>query len=122
LFLNKLFKINKSLEHTGIGDLGTFNKGIIKSFLDYCNFNNITDFYNFISGKLHLLFHLSEFELYSNFVNTHYPELYNFKRIVQHNTGKDSNLGQQWSINDIENTIRNAKNTEADILLMHTWN
>lgn len=122
LFLNKLFKINKSLEHTGIGDLGTFNKGIIKSFLDYCNFNNITDFYNFISDKLHLLFHLSEFELYSNFVNIHYPELYTFKRIVQHNTGKDSNLGQQWSTNDIENTIQIAKNTEADILLMHTWN
>ena len=122
LFLSKLFKIDKSLNHTGIGDLGTFNKGIMSSFLRYCNFNTVFEFYNFIHNKLHLLFHLSEFELYSNFVNTHYPDLYTFKQIKQHNTGRDLNTGQQWSKRDIEQTIQLAKKTDADILLMHTWN
>ena len=122
LFLQKVLNLNKSLTHTGIGDLGLFNKQIIKSILDFCSCSSYKEFIDHIKNKMHLFFHFSEYETYSNFVNTHYHNHYEFKHFNQFNKGKDLNHEQNWTIQDIEQTIKKAKQTDADILLMHSWN
>jgi len=122
LYLKKIFNISKSLNHTGIGDIGIFNKKIINSFLKYCNCKTPQEFISNIQSNMNLLFHFSEYETYSNFTKTYYPDLYQYSNIKQFNTGRDSNIGQYWTDQEINSTIKEAKQTDANLLLMHTWN
>jgi len=122
LYLKKIFNISKALDHTGIGDIGFFNKTIINSFLSYCSCSSSEELINKIQSNMNLLYNFSEYEMYCNFTKTYYPNLYQYKQIKQYNTGKDSNIGQTWNDSEIIKTINNAKQTDSDLLLMHTWN
>lgn len=122
LFMEKILKLPKTLSHTGIGDIGLFNKKITKSLLEYCTCETPYDFFNGIKNKMSLFFHLSEYEVYSNFCAKYFSETYLFKKIKQITFGKDSNIGQIWLEKEILTTINSAKQTDKEILLMHTWN
>lgn len=119
LFNKKLFNLNKNLEHTGIGDLGLFNKNIIKTFLNYTGQNSGIELLKKIGNKLNVVFHFSEYETYANFANQYYPNLYKFKHLEQLNCGKDLNLGQDWTDKDIKLTIE--QNNNKSILSLHSW-
>ena len=121
LFNKKFFNLDKSLNHTGIGDLGLFNKKIIQTFLNYTGTKTPGQLLKAIGSKTNVVFHFSEYETYANFCNTYYPDLYIFKHLEQQNSGRDLNLGQDWNQKDITSVIENNKNTNKSILSLHTW-
>lgn len=121
LFNKKYFNIDKSLSHTGIGDLGLFNKQITKTFLNYTGCKTAEELLRSVCNKMNVVFHFSEYETYANFANTHYTGLYRFKHIEQENKGRDLNQGENWSVQDIKQTIDNYKNSNKSILSLHSW-
>lgn len=121
LFNKKRFNLDKTLNHTGIGDLGLFNKQITKNFLNYTGFENAKDLLKEIGNATNTLFHFSEYETYANFTNQYYPNLYSFKPLKQLNKGRDLNQGQVWSLDDITNIINESKKTDIPILSIHSW-
>jgi hypothetical protein len=121
LFNKKFFNLNKSLDHTGIGDLGLFNKKIIQTFLNYTGTETPLKLLKMIGPKTNVVFHFSEYETYANFCNTYYPDLYVFKHLEQQNSGRDLNQGQDWTQKDIITTIENYKNSNKSILSLHSW-
>ena len=70
---------------------------------------------------MNVVFHFSEYETYANFCNSHYPDLYKFKHLTQENKGRDLNRGENWTENDIKDTIENHKNSSKSILSLHSW-
>lgn len=120
-FNKNTFNLNKSLTHTGIGDLGLFNKNITKSFLSRTGCTTAKDLLLKIGTRLNAVYHFSEYETYANFVNEFYPNLYTFKHLEQINDGRDLNQGQDWNDVDIKNTIANACKTDKSILSIHSW-
>lgn len=121
LFNKKFFNLNKSLSHTGIGDLGLFNKKIIQTFLDYTGLTTSKDLFYKIAPKTTPGFHFSEYETYANFINTFYKDLYIFKHITQTNKGRDLNIGENWTEKDIKNIIEQYKNDDKIVLSLHSW-
>lgn len=121
LFNKKIFNLNKTLDHTGIGDLGLFNKNIIKTFLNHVSEENMKDLLLKIGNKTNQVFHFSEYETYANFANQHYPGLYEFKHLSQQNNGKDLNQGQEWTKHDIETIFEQSKNIDKHIISLHSW-
>ena len=120
-FNKNTFNLNKSLTHTGIGDLGLFNKTITKSFLSRTGCTTAKDLLLKIGTRLNAVYHFSEYETYANYVNEFYPDLYTFKHLEQINDGRDLNQGQDWNDVDIKNTIANACKTDKSILSIHSW-
>ena len=120
-FNRNVFKLNKSLEHTGIGDLGLFNRGITKSFLNRASCSTAKELLHKIGTHLNVVYHFSEYETYANFVNEFYPGLYVYKHLKQINSGKDLNQGQDWNQSDIEMAIDEARKTDKSILSIHSW-
>ena len=121
LFNKKFFNLDKSLKHTGIGDLGLFNKNIIQTFLNYTGCESPKQLLNLVGPRTNVMFHFSEYETYANFANTHYTGLYKFKHLEQENKGRDLNQGESWSIDDIKDVIENYKNSDKSILSLHSW-
>jgi hypothetical protein len=121
LFNKKFFNLDKSLNHTGIGDLGLFNKKIIQTFLSYTGTQTPIQLLKTVGPKTNVVFHFSEYETYANFCNTYYTDLYIFKHLEQQNSGRDINQGQDWTQKDIITTIENNKNCNKSILSLHSW-
>ena len=121
LFNKKNFKLNKSLNHTGIGDIGFFNKKITKSFIDYTGLSSAKEILTRIGPYMNTVFHFSEFETYANFSNTYYENLYKFKPIKQQNNGKDLNKGENWDSNSLENIDKESRLVDADVISIHSW-
>ena len=121
LFNKKNFKLNKSLNHTGIGDIGFFNKKITKSFIDYTGLSSAKEILTRIGPYMNTVFHFSEFETYANFSNTYYENLYKFKPIKQHNNGKDLNKGENWDSNSLENIDKESRLVDDDVISIHSW-
>ena len=121
LFNKKFFNLDKSLSHTGIGDLGLFNKNITQTFLNYTGCKTGKELLYKVGSSTNVVFHFSEYETYANFCNTHYTGLYRFKHIEQENKGRDLNQGENWSTSDIKTAIENHKNLNKSILSLHSW-
>ena len=121
LFNKKVFNLDKSLSHTGIGDIGLFNKQITKTFLNYTGCGNAEELLRSVCNKMNGVCHFSEYETYANFVNTYYTGLYKFKHIEQENKGRDLNRGESWSTQDIKQTVDNFKHSNKSILSLHSW-
>lgn len=121
LFNKRHFNLKKSLNHTGIGDLGLFNKNIIQSFLDSTGYSTPELLLEDIGPSMNQVFHFSEYETYANIVNQYYPGLYTFEPLSQMNEGRDLNQGQNWSENDVVATIERALKTDKSILSIHSW-
>lgn len=121
LFNQKNFKLGKSLNHTGIGDIGFFNKQITKSFLDYTGVDTAKDLLTKLGPNMNSYFHFSEFETYANFCDTYYKDLYKFKKIIQQNNGKDLNQGESWDDNSLEKIDKESRLIDADVVSIHSW-
>jgi hypothetical protein len=121
LFNKKFFNLDKSLKHTGIGDLGLFNKNITQTFLNYTGCKSPKELLLKTGPQMNVVFHFSEYETYANFTNTHYTGLYKFKHLEQENMGRDLNQGESWSKEDIKQVIENYKSSSKSILSLHSW-
>jgi hypothetical protein len=121
LFNRRVFNLKKSLTHTGIGDLGLFNKTIVDSFLQSTGCSTPEELLKNIGGYTNTVFHFSEYETYANFCDQYYPGLYTFKHLEQLNEGRDLNQGNDWNSNDIELITSKALKTDKSILSIHSW-
>lgn len=120
-FNKKNFKLDKSLPHTGIGDIGFFNKKITKSLLDYTGVESAKELLLNVGPYTNNVFHFSEFETYANFCNTYYKDLYRFKPIKQQNNGKDLNKGENWDSNSLDSIDKESRLVDADVVSIHSW-
>jgi len=121
LLNKKAFNINKVLPHTGISDTGFFNKQISKEALKYTNKNTPEELLQGLGGSLNNVFHFADYEFYPNFAETFYPSLYKFKQFKQKTYGRNLDNGENWSIPDIEKTIKDAKIKDLEVVTLHTW-
>lgn len=120
-FNKKFFNLNKSLPHTGIGDVGLFSKSICRDFLSFCKVKNKNEFLDLFCNKINPRCQMSEFEIYSNYVNEYHKGVYVFKKIIQHNEGRRLDLGQRWNDGEIAGLINKYSNTNVEILQAHSW-
>jgi hypothetical protein len=120
-FNKKNFKLDKTLTHTGIGDIGFFNKKITKSLLDYTGVESAKELLLNVGPYTNNVFHFSEFETYANFCNTYYEDLYKFKPIKQQNNGKDLNKGENWDSNSLDSINKESRLVDADVVSIHSW-
>lgn len=121
LLNKKAFNINKVLPHTCISDTGLFNKQISKNALKYCNKETPEDLLRSLGGSLNTFFHFADIEFYPNFAQTFYPDLYLFRQFKQQTHGRNLDKGENWTVQDIEKQIKEAKIKEFEILTLHTW-
>lgn len=121
IFNKKAFNVYKTLPHTGIGDSGLFNKQIINDILHYTGVTSPEELLHLVGNALNPFFHFSEYEFYSNFVNTYFPNLYHFKQYQQSTHGRNLDAGENWSVQDIEKIIKQAKIKDQSILTLHSW-
>lgn len=120
-FNKRFFNLDKSLPHTGIGDMGFFNKDLCAKFLEFCGASSRKDFLDMFCDKIDASCQFSEFEAYANYVNEYHKGLYSFKNIKQVNEGKRLDLGQRWGEGEIERLIETHKDTETEVLQAHSW-
>lgn len=121
-FNKKMFNLDRKATHTYIGDIGFFNKNIIQHLVNYVNLTPqqiIEKSYDIISHNCHL----SEFELYGNFVEMFYPGLYKPKRLKYLSTGKlqSDPYDTNWSLDEILQLIQRGSSEKYDIVNMHSW-
>jgi len=121
LFNKKIFNLSKTIAHTGIGDVGLFNKKITESFLSKLGFENCKDLLEFIGPKINNIFHFSEYETYANFVNEFYPGHYLFNKLNKETHGKNVDNGENWTSLEVESAIKAAKINKKQILTLHSW-
>jgi hypothetical protein len=122
LFNWYMFNLEKVSNHTFIGDMCFFNKTIIKEFLDNCNLT-VDEFIKRSAKIISLPAHLSESELYGSYVSKYHPDLYKFKPLKQFHYGKSlsTNSPDGWDKDEIKNLIGKYKNSDYDIIQMHSW-
>lgn len=120
-FNKKFFNLDRSLSHTGIGDMGFFNKNICNQFLNFCGVTGKTEFLDLFCDKIDAECQFSEFEAYANFINQYYPDTYIFKKIKQENTGKRLDLGQTWGEGEVEKIIYFLQDSDVEVLQAHSW-
>jgi hypothetical protein len=118
-FNKNVFNLDKTLCHTGIGDLGLFNKNIVQTFLNRTGCCSAKELLQKVGSRMNVVFHFSEYETYSNFANEYYTGLYNFKHIEQENKGRDLNRGENWTVEDIKKTVDSS--STKSILSLHSW-
>jgi hypothetical protein len=120
-FNEVVFDLKKSLQHTGIGDVGFFDRRICSSFLNYCSVESPGELLSKFCSVISPGFHPSEFEIYSNFVNAYYPGRYVFKKIKQQNYGKRLDFGQDWTLEEIKSLISKHSSDDTEIMQVHSW-
>ena len=78
------------------------------------------DYNNFIKQSISLINNtcfISEFELYGNYTMKNFPTEYNFKNLNCCLGGKHS----EWSTDEIVKNVEAYKNSEYDIISIHSW-
>ena len=114
--LKELLGLNRIYNHSFINEIMLIDRDVIRDILK--NFNN--DYNNFIDksiSKLNNSSFLSEYELYGNYTMYKFPDKYEIIKLKTELNGKNS----FWSKSDIENLIERNKNSDYDIISLHSW-
>lgn len=117
-YSKKYFDLDKVFEFSFISELMLFNRKIILEMFKKINLNSTQDIINFFYNTTTEDEHLSEFELYGNYVMKNYPNMYQIKRIFSKKTGLHD-FEDDYNIEKINNLISN--NVNYDIIQYHTW-
>lgn len=116
-FMKNILSLEKMNDWSFICELMLFKKNIINDMLN----NHFKGDYNeFIKQSIRLINNncfISEFELYGNYVMKKFPNEYNFKKINCSLDGKHS----EWDDKDILKNIEYYKNSEYDVITIHSW-
>lgn len=114
-FMDKIMKLEKNHPHSFISEIMYFKKDIVNDILNKCG-----GFESFYEKSISLIgsdCYISEFELYGNYVMKYFSELYEIKNIKSNLSGKH----RQWFEQEIKNYILEYKNSDYEILSMHSW-
>jgi hypothetical protein len=120
---NKLmFNLDKLAEHTYIGDMGFFKKSIIEDFIQFTKLTP-SEIINKSYDIINVGCHISEFELYGNFLELKYKNLYKTKQLKSLHNGKFQYDPYKcnWSKDEVINLINEGKNNGCDVVNMHSW-
>ena len=118
-FMKRILDLDKSYNYSFINEIMFFKRVFILHMLDVLNVN-LDEFFNKsveILNDMNQDAGMSEYELYGNFVTKYIPNSYNYKKINTYLGGKHN----VWSDNDIKEYINKYKNTNYDIISMHSW-
>lgn len=121
-FNKRMFNLEKLANHTYIGDMGFFNKTIIQSFVDYTK-RSVNDIIEESYGIISHDCHISEFELYGNFVEKYYTDFYKTKQLKSLVRGKFQNnpYTTNWERDEVKQLIQEGISGGYDVVNMHSW-
>lgn len=118
-FMMDVFALNRIYPHSFINEIMFFQRWMVqymlstiqvdeKKFFEMCTreLNKIDDASGF-----------SEYELYGNFVTKHWPDAYEYRYLRT----RSQALRRMWTDDEIGQFINSNKNTDYDIISMHSW-
>jgi hypothetical protein len=115
-FMKNILSLDKEIDRSFICELMFFKKDIIHNILS--DFDG--DYNNFIKKSISLINNncfISEFELYGNYTMKNFPTYYQFKNLNCSLNGKHS----EWRDNEIFENVEKYKNSEYDLISLHSW-
>jgi hypothetical protein len=117
----KKLKVSKVKEHTFISEIMMFNRSFIKEMFSKADLKTNNDILNFIYDTVEDSCHLSEFELYGNFIESTYPNEYETKDIKGWGFGMGSYDIDFWNQNRMT-VIFEVYGIHYDVMSFHTYN
>ena len=120
-FNKKYFNIDKKYPHTFISEIMFFHRPFIKELFTSINLLTTDQILDFFYKTVTQHERLSEFELYGNFIETKYPNIYS-----KYNFNCDSRASEVlnfWSPEKIQNIITELqlKNDIPSVVVFHNW-
>ena len=106
----------KEYNYSFINEIMLFDRNIILEMIN-TKYKTIYDFIENSNKIINNECYISEFELYGNYITKFHNCLYNYKYLKTLLNGKYG----EWSDIEIENYIKEQKNTDYDIISMHSW-
>ena len=118
-FIKDLLYLEREYSFSFINEVMYFKRGIIKDILDRLAVTREGFFELAVKeiNKLKDASGFSEYELYGNYVTKYFQDSYNYKYVITKSTAKRS----IWSEEELSNHIESFKNTNVDIIKMHSW-
>jgi hypothetical protein len=118
-FLKDVLNLDRVYPHSFIAEMMFFKRGVIKYMLNELKMDK-QEFFNVAVDKINEIDNgsgFSEYEMYGNYVTKNWPDFYGYKSIeVSHQWKK-----REWTDNEIRQYIEKYKNTNYNILTMHSW-
>jgi len=115
-YSQKMLGVGREYSRSFINEFMLFDKRIIREMVSKFD-NNRFEFIRRSNDILSETCHLSEFELYGNYVYELHGDTYNYKNIKAHLGGKHS----VWSDRAIEERIEAMSGTDYDVFTLHSW-
>jgi hypothetical protein len=118
-FIKDLLYLEREYSFSFINEVMYFKRNIIKDILDRIAVTKYGFFELAVKeiNKLKDASGFSEYELYGNYVTKYFQETYNYKYIVTQGKAKR----EIWTEEDMIQYIESFKNTNVDIIKMHSW-
>lgn len=118
-FMKRILNLDKVYNFSFINEIMYFKREYIDFMLHILKMDS-NQFFDKSVDILNDMNHdagLSEYELYGNFVTEYFPESYNYKKINTYLGGKRG----VWSDQEVENYKNSHRNSNYDIVSMHSW-
>lgn len=117
--LKEVLNLDRVYSHSFISEMMFFKRGIIRYLLGELGISRY-DFFDVVVDKINEIndgSSFSEYEMYGNYVTKNWPDLYKYKNIeVSHQWKK-----REWTDKEIVDYVSKYKNTNYNILTMHSW-
>jgi hypothetical protein len=116
----KKLKIKKVVENTFISEIMLFNQNYVKELFSTCGLNSNQQIVEFMYENIKEKSHLSEYELYGNFIQANFPNEYDAEEIYSWGLGKGSWDTNFWNQQRMEIMIE-AFGKDYDLMSFHTF-
>ena len=117
----KKLNVKKVCPNTFISEIMMFNRSYIKKLFESNNLDTEDKILNFIYKNVNIYHQLSEYELYGNFIEMNFPDLYEKKFISSWGFGKGSKDENFWNENRIK-VMTDVYSKDYDLMSFHTYN
>jgi len=116
----KKLKIKKVLQNTFISEIMMFNRNYVKELFSINKLNDNEQILKFMYNNIKEKCHLSEYELYGNFIQTYHPNTYELKQISSWGFGKGNWDVNFWNEHRIKVMIE-VYGKDHDLMSFHTY-
>ena len=118
--LAKKLKVRKKIDRTFISEIMMFNRDYIDELFSMNGLKTNEEILNFMYKNINENCHLSEYELYGNFIEEFYPEEYEKKEISSWGYGRGSWNEEFWNQQRIK-VIFDVYGRDYDLMSFHTY-
>jgi hypothetical protein len=116
----KKLNVKKVFNKTFISEIMMFNRHYIKELFSMNNLNTKEDILEFMYKNINENSHLSEYELYGNFIHQHHPDEYEIKEISSWGFGKGNWDPTFWNDERIKVMVE-VYGRDYDLMSFHTY-